>query len=104
MATGVLAQVSPAATTYTLLYTATTAAAVSINFLNRGTTAATARIAVGTITNNTSPATTNFIEYDVSIPANGVVERTGLVLNTGQKIVVYASTANTTVSVYGIET
>lgn len=104
MATGVLAQVAPAATTYTLVYTSNTTAAVSINFLNRDSVAVTARIAVGTIADNSSPATTNFIEYDVSIPANGVIERTGLVLNTGQKIVVYASTANTTVSVYGIET
>ena len=104
MATGVLAQVAPAATTYTLVYTSSTTAAVSINFLNRGSAVATARIAVGTIADNSNPAVTNFIEYDVTIPANGVIERTGLVLNTGQKIVAYASTANTTVSVYGIET
>lgn len=104
MATGVLAQVAPAATTYTLAYTATTTAAISINFLNRGSTVSKARVAVGTIASVSSPANENFIEYDVTIPANGVIERTGIVLNTAQKVVVYADTANTSVSIYGIET
>lgn len=103
MATGVLAQAALAATTNTLLYTATKPSAVTVNLVNTGSIAATVRIAIGTIADSANPDTSNYIEYDANIPAKGVIERSGLLLNTSQKIVVYGSTDSIAASVYGIE-
>jgi hypothetical protein len=67
------------------------------------TTAATIRIAVAS---SASPNPDEYIEYDTSLVASGVVERTGLVLAATQVLVVQVSSASPTVSVVamGIET
>jgi len=103
MASGILGQVSIAQTaTNTTVYTvpASTFAVVTINVLNRSASTATARIAIAA---TATPSNAEFIEYDASISANGVLERTGVVLNATKNVVAYASTTAISVAVYGIE-
>ena len=108
MATGRLGTANiTGATTNTTVYAcpASTFAVVSLNVCNRNSsTAATVRIAVSS---SASPTIDEWIEYDTSIVASGVLERTGLVLDSTNKyLVVYVSSATPTIScvAYGIET
>ena len=108
MATGRLGTANiTAATTNTTIYScpASTFSVVSLNVCNRNSsTAATIRIA---ISSSTSPSVDEWLEYDTSIAASGVLERTGLVLDSTNKyLVVYISSATPTIScvAYGIET
>ena len=103
MATGRLGTSNLSATTDTVLYTcpASNFAVASVSLCNRNATSITVRIAV---TASASPANDEYIEYDTTLLANGVLERTGIALDTTKNVVVYASSADTSVSVYGIET
>jgi hypothetical protein len=58
------------------------------------------------VSSSASPGLDEWIEYDTSLVATGVVERTGLVLAANQLLVVQVSSATPTISVvaYGIET
>lgn len=103
MATGILGSADLSAATNTTVYTvpADTFSVVSINMVNRGATAANIRIAVAA---SATPTNAEFIEYDSQITANGVLERTGIVVQAGKLIVVRSSAINVTAMVYGIET
>ncbi len=108
MATGRLGTANiTSATTNTTVYTvpASTFSVVSLNICNRNSSAvATVRVA---LSNSTSPSIDEWIEYDTSIVASGVLERTGIVMDSTNKyLVVYVSSATPTVTcvVYGIET
>jgi hypothetical protein len=106
MATGRLGTANITTTSNTTLYTvpASTFSVVSINIVNRSSSAAAlVRVAVSS---SASPAADEYIEYDSSLVANGVIERTGIVMDTGKLIVVQTPTATPTLSVvvYGIET
>lgn len=103
MATGLLGQAALAATTYTSVYTvpASTFTVFSVSVLNRGTSTASVRVALA---DSTTPSNAEFIEYDVTIGAGGVLERTGIMMNAGKQLVVYASNSNISVSCFGIET
>lgn len=106
MATGRLGTANITSTANTTIYTvpASTFSVVSVSVCNRNaSTAATIRIAVA---NSASPNPDEYIEYDTSLVASGVVERTGLVLAANQVLVVQVSSATPTVSVVamGIET
>ena len=103
MATGILGQEAPSAAANVVVYTvpAETFSVVTVSVCNRGTSTAAIRIALAA---TGTPETSEFIEYDSEILANGVLERTGIALNAGVNVVVYASSADTSVSVYGIET
>lgn len=102
MATGTLGQSAPSSATNTVVYTVTagTTATVSINAVNRSNTSATIRLA---ISDGTSPLDKDYIEYETTVPAYGVLERTGIVMSAGKKLVAYCSTANFSVNVYGFE-
>lgn len=103
MPSGILGQVTPTATTNTTVYTvpASTHTVCNISIANRASTAATVRVALAAAS---TPTNAEFIEYDTVIPGFGVLERTGVSLQAAKLIVVYGSTANLSVSVYGIET
>jgi hypothetical protein len=106
MATGRLGTANITTTANTTIYTvpASTFSVVSVSVCNRNSsTAATIRIAVSS---SASPNPDEYIEYDTSLVASGVVERTGLVLAANQNLVVQVSSASPTVSVVamGIET
>ena len=106
MATGRLGTANITTTSDTTVYTvpATTFSVVSVNVVNRSSSApALIRIAVAT---SATPGLAEYIEYDSSLVANGVIERTGIVIKTGELIVVQTPTATPALSVvvYGIET
>ena len=93
MATGRLGANDLSSATNTTVYTCPTDtyAIASLNLVNRGNQALTMRIAVAA---NDTPTAGEYIEYEVEILSKGVLERTGIVLAAGQKIVAYASGPN----------
>ena len=106
MATGRLGTANITTNANTTCYTvpATTFSVVSVNIVNRSSsTVAQVRIAVASAA---TPTTDEWIEFDSSIVANGVLERTGIVMDAGKLIVVNSQTASPALSVvvYGIET
>jgi siroheme synthase (precorrin-2 oxidase/ferrochelatase) len=103
MANGRLGASTLSTATNTTVYTcpADTFSVVTVNVTNRASTSRDVRIAVST---SGSPTTAEYIEYDVELLANGVIERTGIVLAAGQRIVCYANSTDTNAVVYGIET
>tara|TARA_B100000287_G_scaffold163343_1_gene154093 strand:+ start:380 stop:700 length:321 start_codon:yes stop_codon:yes gene_type:complete len=103
MASGILGQAALSASTNTTVYTvpASTHAVVNISVVNRSASAAAAvRLALST---TGSPGNAEWIEYDVSVPKNGVLERTAISLNAGKNIVAHTAGSDVSVSVYGIE-
>ena len=106
MATGRLGIANITTTDDTTLYTvpANTFSVVTVNVVNRSsTTAADIKIAVAS---SATPALAEYIEYDADIVASGVLERTGIVMDSGKLIVVSTPTATPSLSVVvmGIET
>jgi hypothetical protein len=103
MATGKIAAVDMASNSDTQIYQCPgqnfTVATVSI--CNRGSLTTLIRLA---ISDSSSPANADYIEFDTNLAANGVLERTGLVLSAGQRIIARSSLANVSIVVYGIET
>jgi hypothetical protein len=106
MPTGRLGTANITSTAATTLYTvpASTFSVVSVNIVNRSSSAAALiRLAVSA---TSTPGADEWIEFDSSLVANGVLERTGIVIDAGKLIVVQTTTATPTLSVvaYGIET
>lgn len=103
MASGILGQAALSATTNTTVYTvpSSTLSIVNINVVNRSTSA-TADVRVA-LASSATPQNSEWIEHDVIVPPRGVLERTGIAMNAGERVVVYASTANCSVNVYGLE-
>lgn len=89
-----------AATTDTLLYTATAAKkrVVNVNFAAR-TQAANIRLAH---TSGGAPADTDYLVYDLSLPAIGAFfEKTQIWIENGEKLYARASATGVSVVVYG---
>lgn len=103
MASGRLGVAAIPATTDTTVYTVPVAtyAVCSVSITNRNPTPVVIRVAMAA---TGTPDDHEWIEYGTTIIANGVFERTGLVMNAGLNLVVYSDTANVCSSVYGIET
>jgi hypothetical protein len=103
MATGRLGIADLTATTLTTLYTcpATTFTVASVNICNRTAAPITVRIAVASVA---TPTNAEYIEYDTTIAANQILERTGIVMDAGKLIVVRSSATGVSAVAYGIET
>jgi hypothetical protein len=103
MATGRLGVADLSAATDTTLYTvpANTFSVVTLNMVNRSASAVTVRVAVSA---SATPANSEFIEFDTSLSAKGVLERTGIVIDAGKLLVVRSSATSVNAVVYGIET
>jgi hypothetical protein len=102
MASGKLGSANLAAGADTLVYTvpASTVATINIRFANRNASAVKICVAIGT---GASPDAADYIDYDVSVPANGILEDTGFVCSAGEKIWVRSDVANVSVRVHGFE-
>lgn len=103
MATGRLGASDLAAATYTSVYTAPsdTFSVVTLSICNRNNQACSIRVAV---TSAATPTGAEFIEFDTEVLGKGVLERTGIVMDAGRLLVVYASAVNVSAVVFGIET
>lgn len=101
----VLGQSAPSATTDTTLYTvpASTQAVIStVSVCNRGTSAATFRIAVRP--DGAAIANQHYVAFDVAIDANATIPWTiGITLGDTDVITVRASSANLSFSAFGSE-
>jgi glucose-6-phosphate dehydrogenase assembly protein OpcA len=101
----VLGQSNPSATTATTLYTvpaATQAVVSTITVANQAASAATYRIAVRVA--GASLAASQYIAYDVSLPANASDTLTlGITLGATDVITVYASSATMSFAAFGSE-
>lgn len=106
MPTGRLGTANITTNANTTVYTVPTStfAVVSVNVVNRSSSA-TAQIRIA-VSSSATPGNDEWIEYDSSIVANGVLERTGIVVDAGKLIVINSQTVSPTLSVvvYGIET
>lgn len=102
MASGILGKANLAATTNTSIYTvpSLTTATANVSLCNRNAFPVAVRLALAA---TGTPAADEWVEYDALIDGNGVLERTGLVLNATKQIVVYSNTANVTAMAYGFE-
>lgn len=103
MANGILGTAALTSSTNTTVYTvpAATFSIITINVTNRN--AASRAIRIG-ISASATPADAEWIEYDAELLGNGVIERSGIVVDAGKNIVAYADSTDINVLVYGIET
>ena len=100
MASGKLGSADLTATTDTLLFTAdVTPQTFNVRFANRNAAAVKVSVAIGT---GASPATADYVDYGVTVLANGILEDTGLVASSGEKIWVRSDTANVSVRAHGM--
>jgi hypothetical protein len=104
MASGRLGAADLTAALNTSIYTvpASTVATVNINVCNRNSTDVTIRLAhldgaIGTLSNE------DYIEYDVTILAYGILERTGIVMAETHSIMAYSPNSNVSVVIWGWE-
>lgn len=108
MATGRLGAVDIAsATTWQTAYTVptTTFSVVTLTLVNRGAANVTVRVAVTTTAAPGTPANGEFLEYDATIVPKGVLNLTGIVMDSTNKyLTVYSSATSVNAVVMGIET
>jgi hypothetical protein len=103
MATGRLGVADLDAAVNTTLYTVPgdTFAVISVNLCNRSNQAVNVRMAVSA---GPSPSNAEYIEFDTELLGKGVLERTGIIMNATQRLVVYSNAAGVSAVAFGIET
>lgn len=106
MATGLLASSNLNTTGDTVVYTAPGSAGTyvvaKIFLCNRNNATVQVRLGLGN-SGETSLGNTNAIEFDVSIPPYGVLERGNIMLGVSQRILARTGTAGVSVAVCGVE-
>lgn len=75
-------------------------ATVNFNIVNIGVIATKVRVFISEATTATD---NDAVEYNVPLNSSDVLERTGFILKTGEKISVYSDTGTVVVRVMGIE-
>lgn len=92
-----------AATTNTSVYTGSSAASqtiATVSFCNRNATAVTVRLA---LSDTGTPTAADWMEYDTLLPANRVLERTGICVDGTKRLVAYASGTGVSCVITGSE-
>jgi hypothetical protein len=102
MPSGILGQIVPVSGTNTTVYTIPSGklSTFNVNIVNRNSSVITASLALAS---TSTPTNAEWIEFNTTIPANGVLERTGFVVQAGENVVVSVSADNVSVNVYGYE-
>lgn len=101
MASGTLGQASLAATTNTTVYTVgATPSVFNVSMTNSTGFPVAVNLAIAA---SSTPAASEYLEYQTVIPGNSVLERGGIVATAGKLVVAYASLAGVSVNVYGYE-
>ena len=103
MASGRLGAADLVSATDTTVYEVPTDnyAVVTLSVCNRGNQAIGVRVAVAAAD---TPTAAEYIEWETEVLAHGVLERSGIVMDAGKKLVVYSSSSNTSAVAFGIET
>ena len=115
MANGILGSANLLDSTYTGIYLVPedTFSVVTVSICNKNSTPITIRLAIAKAdpTGATIPAADDYLEYETEILGNGVLERTGIVVDASRQIYARSDSAAasaadslTSVMVYGIET
>ena len=104
MASGVYAKVDVAyaSTWETLVHVASTGKTkvCTVNVCNRTSSNITIRLALAA---TTTVANADHIEYGVTLPANGVLERTGIVVDETNAVQIWSSATGISAVAYGID-
>lgn len=104
MPTGLMAAASLAAAQNTTILTVPVAkiATVTVSLCNTTSSPVTVRIA---LSNTESPSDGAYIEFNTTIGVGsaGVLERGGIVLSSGQKLIAYSDISGVNYSVWGFE-
>lgn len=102
MATGILGQANPTASTDTTVYTvpAATTGTFNISVNNTGNLTAIVNVAIAAAA---TPTAAEYIEWETTLGPGAVLERTAIVAQATKRVVVNCSTSNCAVSVYGYE-
>jgi hypothetical protein len=106
MATGRLGAANLSAATNTTVYEVpdNTFTVLTVSICNRGATSATIQVAICTAATAATPDPSEYIEFDTSLSAKGVLERTGIVMDADKRLVIRSSATSVTAVAYGIET
>jgi len=103
MASGVYAKVDISSANTWITAVGPAASGVKVTTLNLANrTGADIKIRVA-LAANTTVTDSDVIEYDTTIPANGVIERTGIIVDTTNGIQVYATATGVTAVAWGID-
>lgn len=102
MDSGLLGKAALAANADTVLYTgaAGRVTTASVSLCNTGSAAVTVRLAVGM---GTTAAAGDFLAYELTIPAGGFFERTGIVFGPTENIIVRSSAATVSARAHGFD-
>ena len=102
MASGILGQSNPAASTDTTVYTvpASTTASFTVNIVNNSTGAVAFNLALAAAA---TPTASEYVEQGTIIPGGGVYQGGVFVAQATKRVVVNCGNASCAVSVYGFE-